>query len=257
MSELSASIPSRRLFGFQIHAVTMQQTITLCERTIARHEHLTIGVVNVAKIVNMTRDLKLAEAVLRSDLVLADGIGVVWASHLLRAPLPERVAGIDLFEKMLALADRRGFSVYFLGATQEVLDEVLRRVRSDYPGLLIAGSRHGYFSDDEAEVVAEDIARARPQMLFVAITSPKKEIFLARWGRRIDVSVCHGVGGSFDILAGKVRRAPTAWQRLGLEWLFRVLQEPRRMWWRYLTTNTAFIGLLLREVWARRTPGVR
>jgi len=257
MSILSASLPSRRLFGFPIHAATMQQAVALCERTIARREHLTVGVVNVAKIVNMTRDPKLAEAVLSSDLVLADGIGVVWASRLLRAPLPERVAGIDLFENLLAMADRRGFSVYFLGATQEVLDEVLHRVLAAYPGLSIAGSRNGYFNDDEAETVAEDITRARPQILFVGITSPKKEIFLARWGHRIDVAVCHGVGGSFDILAGKVRRAPRSWQRWGLGWLYRVLQEPRRMWWRYLTTNTAFLGLLIRELWARRAGGAR
>jgi N-acetylglucosaminyldiphosphoundecaprenol N-acetyl-beta-D-mannosaminyltransferase len=177
-------------------------------------------------------------------------MAVVWASRLLGQPLRERAAGIDLFERLLELANREGFSVFFLGASQEVLEDLLVKARQRHPALRIAGSRNGYFSDEQAEDVAREISAAHPDILFVGISTPKKEIFLEAWGAKIDVLVCHGVGGSFDVFAGKTRRAPLLWQRLGLEWLFRVVQEPRRMWKRYLVTNTLFISMVFRE-WCR------
>ena len=203
--------------------------------------------VNAAKIVNMQRQQLLHESVMSADLVFADGMSVVLASRLLRRPLPERIAGIDIFEQMLALADRDQRRVYFLGATQEVLDELLRRVNMQFPSLVVAGSRNGYFKDEEADAIADTINASEPDMLFLGMSSPKKEIFLAGQGPRINAHVCHGVGGSFDVFAGKVKRAPAIWQKLCMEWLYRVLQEPRRMWRRYLVTNTLFVWMTLRE----------
>ena len=194
----------------------------------------------------------LRDSVTGAQLILADGMGVVWASRLVGDPVPERVTGIDLFEALLGLAASRGFSVYLLGARGDVLADAIERARERFPGLRIAGSRDGYFSDAEAPEVAAAISRARPDFLFVAITSPKKEIFLARYGAIMGVSVLHGVGGSFDVLGGRVRRAPRIWQKFGVEWLYRVLQEPARMWRRYLVSNTMFLGLLAREVVRRR-----
>jgi N-acetylglucosaminyldiphosphoundecaprenol N-acetyl-beta-D-mannosaminyltransferase len=217
------------------------------DEAIERRSRLRIGVVNAAKLVNMRRDTRLREDVLASDLILADGVSVVWASRLLGDPLPERVAGIDLMTAMLGRASHRGYRVYCLGATHEVLERAVARMLADFPGLMIVGQRDGYFGAEEEEEVAREIAAARPDILFVAMTSPKKENFLGRWSPRMGVPVCHGVGGSFDVLAGKVRRAPEAWQRLGLEWLYRVRQEPRRMWKRYLVTNTAFSAIVLSE----------
>src|SRR5262249_38675842 len=150
--------------------------------------------------------------------------------RLLGYQLPERVAGIDLMLGMLDLAKRKRYRVYCLGATVEVLQKVVQRIGVDYPEVLVVGSQHGYFSETDEEKIVEDIIAARPDILFVAMTSPKKEQFLARWSERLGVPVCHGVGGSFDVLAGKVDRAPEGWQRLGLEWLYRVKQEPRRLW---------------------------
>src|SRR5262249_13080928 len=157
----------------------------------------------------------------------ADGMAIVWASHALRQPLPERVAGIDLFEELLKLGNQKRYSIYLLGATQRVMDRLVERISRQYPNLKIAGSRNGYFEDAEGEKIAMQVADAQPDMLFLGMTSPKKEIFLAKYEELMDVPVCHGVGGSFDVLAGQVRRAPATWQRLGLEWLYRVLQEPR------------------------------
>ena len=134
-----------------------------------------------------------------------------------------------------------------MGATDEVLDKTVARMEADYPGVSIVGRQHGYFAAGEDEAIAQRIAGARPDVLFVAMTSPRKENFLARWSGLMGVPVCHGVGGSFDVMAGKVERAPESWQRLGLEWLYRVKQEPRRLWKRYLITNMLFCALVATE----------
>jgi N-acetylglucosaminyldiphosphoundecaprenol N-acetyl-beta-D-mannosaminyltransferase len=240
------------LLGVPLHALTMNEVLARVDEAIARRRQLCIGVVNAAKIVNIWRDPTLRESVLSCDLILADGMSVVWASRLLRRPLPERVAGIDLMLRMLRQGSGRGYRVYCLGATEEVLGKVTARIARDYPNVVIVGRHHGYFGAEDAPAVAARIAAARPDILLVAMTSPKKEQFLARWSDVIGVPVCHGVGGSFEILAGTVQRAPERWQRLGLEWLFRVWQEPRRLWRRYLVTNTVFCGLVLRELVRQR-----
>ncbi len=244
----SQPIPVRELFGVPIHALSMDQVLAAVDQAVRRRERLRIGVVNVAKMVNMRRDPELAESVLTSDLVLADGMGVVWASRVLRASLPERVPGIDLMMRMLEQGASRGYRVYCLGATPEVLGTVVERIGQRFPGVVVAGSHHGYFREEEEARVASEIRSAAADILFVAMTSPKKERFLARWGDEMGVPVCHGVGGSFDVLAGKVKRAPAMWQRFGLEWLYRVVQEPRRMWRRYLVTNTVFGWMILQAL---------
>jgi N-acetylglucosaminyldiphosphoundecaprenol N-acetyl-beta-D-mannosaminyltransferase len=248
---VSRGVDVRELFGVPIAAATMAQALDRVEGAIARRERLQIGVVNAAKIVNMRRDAMLREDVLSSDVIYADGMAVVWASRLLGRPLPERVAGIDLMKNILARGMERHWRVFCLGATDEVLDQAIARMKVDYPGVMVVGSQHGYFAAAEEEEVARRIAETRPDVLFVAMTSPKKENFLARWSGLIAAPVCHGVGGSFDVIAGKVERAPLAWQRLGLEWLYRVKQEPRRLWRRYLVTNTLFCGMVFGQ-WMRR-----
>ncbi|NNN28807.1 WecB/TagA/CpsF family glycosyltransferase [Streptomyces sp. S3(2020)] len=243
----------RTLFGVELDPLTMDQTVARCLDAVREDRRLEVGVVNAAKLVNMRRDPRLAEAVSGCDLVVADGQAVVWAGRVLRAPLPERVAGIDLFLRLLAEAESAGMSVYFLGARQEVLEEMVRRVADRFPALKVAGSRNGYFEDSQQEDIADDIAHSGAQMLFLGMTSPKKEIFTAAHGARTGARVVHGVGGSFDILAGITKRAPAAWQRMGLEWLYRALQEPRRLGRRYLTTNAAFVLMTARE-FIRPTP---
>jgi len=240
--------PVANLFDIPINAVTMEQVLDRIHAAISRREKLQIGVVNAAKIVNMQRNPLLGKDVLSSDLILADGVSVVWASRILRKPLPERVAGIDLMYGLLERGSRHGYRVYCLGATEEVSQKVADRIGRDYPGVIFVGRRNGYFTDDEEESIAETIAAARPDILFVAITSPKKENFLARWSEKMGVPICHGVGGSFDVMAGKVQRAPEVWQRLGLEWLYRVKQEPRRLWKRYFVTNILFVKMIAKEI---------
>jgi N-acetylglucosaminyldiphosphoundecaprenol N-acetyl-beta-D-mannosaminyltransferase len=243
---------ARRLFGIPVHDVTMDGVLAIAEAAIARRRRrLLIGVVNAAKVVNMRRDESLRQAVLSADVILADGMSVVWAARLLGQRLPERVTGIDLMIRLLARGNERGWRVFLLGATDEVLETVAAQLATTNPNLRLVGWRNGYYQPEEEAAVARQIADARPDMLFVAMSSPKKEVFLGRWAAEMGVPVCHGVGGAFDVLAGKVQRAPRGWQSLGMEWLYRVVQEPRRMWKRYLVTNTIFCGLLLRELAGR------
>lgn len=245
----------RMLFGVPIRALTMDEVVDVACLAIERRERLLLGVVNAAKLVNMRRDETLRRAVLTAELIVADGMSVVWASRILGRRLPERVAGIDLMHALLERGNVRKFRAYFLGATEEVLQATIDHVRREHPGVVIAGSRNGYFKEDEEAGIVADIRAARADLLFAAMTSPKKEVFLARWSNEMSVPVCHGVGGAFDVIAGKVKRAPPVWQRWGMEWLYRVLQEPRRMWRRYLVTNAIFCWMVVKER-IKRAPSI-
>src|SRR3954468_2019485 len=194
--------PEQELFGIRVAAITLDETVARCvAAATSSDEMLEVGVINAAKVVKMGKDAELRAAVSGCHLVLADGQSVVWASRLLRAPLPERVAGIDLFLRLLAEAEKRGLTVYFLGARPDVLQLMLADVRRRFPGLCIAGNRDGYYPAADAAAVAADIARSGADLLFLGMTSPRKERFVAQYGKRTGASVVHGVGGSFDVLA--------------------------------------------------------
>jgi N-acetylglucosaminyldiphosphoundecaprenol N-acetyl-beta-D-mannosaminyltransferase len=250
MSTITAPAPIRRvsLFGVDVDALSFDETIDrafeLAEAS-GTSQHV---VLNAAKVVLMSKDDRLRNIVAGCDLVNADGQSVVWASRLLGRPLPERVAGIDLFNAIVERAARTGHRLYFLGATDEVLTAMIGVLRARYPALVIAGHHNGYWSDDN-DVIAE-VRRAQPHFLFLAIPSPRKEYWLSQHLDSLAVPFVMGVGGTFDVVAGKVRRAPRWAQRIGCEWVYRLVQEPRRMWKRYLRGNSAFLALTARE-WAR------
>ncbi len=247
MAVINTNHTTKYVFGIPVNVLTIKQALELVVETIEHRRRLLIGVVNASKVVSMWQDQLLRDAVLESDIILADGMGVVWASRLLGQPLPERVAGIDLMMQMLECASERGYRVYCLGAEEEVLQEANERITQTYSNINLVGSHHGYFMPDEEPRVVRRIAAAAPDILFVAMSSPRKELFIANWAGRLKVPVCHGVGGAFDVLAGKTKRAPLIWQTLGLEWLYRTIQEPRRLWRRYLVSNTVFCGMVIRE----------
>jgi N-acetylglucosaminyldiphosphoundecaprenol N-acetyl-beta-D-mannosaminyltransferase len=231
--------------GVTLNPLSLDQAVKRCDEAIERGDYLSFGMVNAAKAVAMRKNEPLRLAVSGCHIVLADGQAVVWASALLGVPLPERVAGIDLFTELLGQANVRGYRVYFLGARADVLEAMLAQVVARYPGLKVAGSRDGYFSAEEEPEVVSHIREAAPDLLFIGMSSPRKELFQATWGAATGARVVHGVGGSFDILAGITRRAPLRWQRLGLEWLYRAIQEPARLGGRYLRTNLAFVALVI------------
>jgi len=239
--------------GVPIHLLTMEQTLTRVTNAMRKKQPLQHVALNVAKFVNLQRDEELRADVFGADLVGVDGMGIVLGARLFGIRVPERVAGVDLMERALALCADQGYRPYFLGASPVVLEKALAELRQRHPALEIAGSHHGYFKPDEEADIVERIRAARADCLFVGMPTPRKERFMATHRAMLDVPFVMGVGGGIDILAGHVRRAPDAWQRGGMEWLYRILQEPRRMWWRYLSTNVLFAGILVRAM--LRMPG--
>lgn len=237
---------SIELLGCRMHPWTMELTVSEIGRRLVECDFTQHAVVNVAKLVSMQSDAELRTAVLACDIINVDGMGIVLGGRFLGKNIPERVTGIDLFYHLLKYAEENGHSVFLLGAKPQVVEDAVVKLRKQYPQLNIAGFHHGYFWDNEAAVV-DKIRQSGATLLFVAITSPKKEQFINRWRERLGVKFAMGVGGTFDIVAGVTRRAPLWMQKAGLEWLYRVIQEPRRMWKRYLVTNMMFAWLLLKE----------
>jgi N-acetylglucosaminyldiphosphoundecaprenol N-acetyl-beta-D-mannosaminyltransferase len=239
------------VLGCEIDRLDLERTVARCAEHVEQRSGALQVSVNAAKLVAMRKDAALRDFVERSDIVSADGQSVVWASRLLGDPLPERVAGIDLMHRLLALAETRGYRVFVLGARRDVLERAFVELRRRHPSLVVTG-RDGYFRDSEVDDVRAEIRAAEPDVLLVAMSSPQKERWLDDHARELGIPFAMGVGGAIDVVAGVVSRAPRWMQSAGLEWLYRLLQEPRRMWRRYLTTNVAFSLLLLRELAARR-----
>jgi len=240
--------PRVDILGTPIDNMTMDETIQLIANAIDSNRRLSHTVVNAGKIVLMHKDPLLKESVVTADIINADGQGVVWASRFLGQPIVERVTGIDLMDNLVELAYRKRYKIFFFGAKEHVLSTVVQHYASRYSYNIIAGYRNGYFKKSEERAIAQQIADSGANMLFVAITSPVKEKFLYENRDLLsNVNFTMGVGGSFDVVAGIVKRAPLWMQKMGLEWLYRVYQEPKRMFKRYLVGNWKFIMLVLKH----------
>jgi N-acetylglucosaminyldiphosphoundecaprenol N-acetyl-beta-D-mannosaminyltransferase len=239
------------VLGLGVDRVDMTQALARCEELIRVGGVSHYVAVNVAKVIAARTDRRLREIVHEAALVSADGQPIVWASRLLGDPLPERVAGIDLMEALLELAEERGYGVFIVGARDDVLRRAVERLRERHRRLRIVGHRDGYFPDSESDAICAEIRRTRPHILFVAMSSPRKDYWVADHAQELEVPLILGVGGSIDVIAGETRRAPRWMRRAGLEWLFRLVQEPRRLWRRYFTTNARFGLLLVRAIAGR------
>jgi len=243
-------IPTVTFLNTTIHNLTMDETMALIEQAIVQGKQIHHVVVNAGKMAAMQTDKQLHKDVNSADLINADGQAVVWASRFLKKPLKERVAGIDLMQNLVALAARKKYKIFFFGAREEIVKKVVNTYSEKYGNQIVAGYRNGYFSKHEEPEIANQIAQSGAQILFVAISSPTKENFLNNYKDTLkNVNFIMGVGGSFDVIAGKVKRAPRWMQKIGLEWFYRLIQEPRRMWKRYLVGNTKFISYVLKEKW--------
>ncbi len=238
------------LLGCRISALTFAETLAEIETIVQAGTPVQHCVVNASKIVLMDRDERLRQIVASCPLVNADGQAVVWAARILGVDIPERVTGIDLFVALLEMAEEQGHSVYFLGAAPDVVETVVHKAAAKHPRLRISGSHHGYW--DTSEDVVAQIRAESPDILFVGMPSPRKEYWLADNLVDLAVPFAMGVGGSFDVYAGKVMRAPLWMQRAGMEWFYRFLQEPRRLWRRYLLGNASFVWMVARELVRRR-----
>jgi len=235
------------MMGCRIDNLSMEETLQKVDGFIRDGRPRQHVVVNVDKLVKASRDIELQRIINQCALVNVDGMPVVWASRLLGKGLKERVAGIDLYEALMSRSAELGWRVFLLGAKEEVVSAVKVIYERKYPGLIVAGYRNGYWEAEEELCVVKQVKAAQPDLLFVAISSPKKEQFLGRYQAEMKVPFAMGVGGTFDVAAGNVKRAPVWMQKSGLEWFYRFLQEPRRMFKRYFIDDIAFLWLLIKE----------
>lgn len=237
------------LFGVGVDALTIEEAICRVAELLDQRQAVTHASLNAEVVVEMQRNERVLEALATADLVTADGMSIVWASRLLGERLPERVTGIDLFDRLLQVAARDDRTVYLLGATDEVVRETAARLGARFPSLRIVGYRNGYW-DDEADVVAA-VRRAAPDLLFVALPAPMRELWIMEHLDELNATFVMGVGGAFDVVAGRVSRAPRLLQETGLEWAWRLAHEPRRLYRRYLFGNAVF-GSLVARAWIAR-----
>lgn len=238
----------KQFFGSYVDALTMPETIEAVESIIAERVPTQHVVVNVAKLVIMQKDKKLREIVNDCTLINADGQGIVWGAKMLGIDIPERVTGIDLFQNLIELADKKQYRVFLMGAHQEVVQRVVEILSERYPGMKIVGYHHGYYHPETEQEVVDVIRRSEADMLFVAMSSPQKEFFSNNHLEAMQVPFVMGVGGSFDVVAGVTQRAPAWMQKGGLEWLYRIICEPRRMTSRYVSTNAAFFVMMVKAL---------
>lgn len=236
-----------KILNSYVDCLTMTETLERVEEIILRGIPTQHVVINASKLYLMKNDPKVENIINNCELINADGMSIVWGGNFLGLPIPERVTGFDLFIELLKLSEIKGYRPYFFGATEEVVEEVVTLVENKYPKIEIAGYRNGYFSEDESEKIAEDISLSNADILFVAFSSPMKELWVNKYLQKTNVPFAMGVGGSFDVIAGKTQRAPKWMQKAGLEWFYRFLQEPKRMFKRNVISNSSFIYRIFKE----------
>ena len=242
------------LLGCPFDSITEDETVDLVfdwKDARERKSHHIITV-NVAILMMARDDTRLANAIENADLVVVDGKPLVWTSRWLGAPVPEKVSGVDLMRRLLEAGNQRGLSVFLLGTTQERLDVLERVIRAKYPNVVIAGTRNGYFKAPDYPSVTKQIREAKADLLLVGMPAPFKEIWCEEHRDELATPAILGVGGAFDVLAGFVPRAPRLMQEAGLEWAWRLAMEPKKLWKRYLVTNSSFIALLGKTLAAQR-----
>jgi N-acetylglucosaminyldiphosphoundecaprenol N-acetyl-beta-D-mannosaminyltransferase len=241
------------IMGCPVDALTLEETLQRITARMDGGERTRHMCVNAGKVNQMLENLGVRKAVRSADIISADGIGIVLAARALGRRLPERVTGIDVMGRLIGLAAERGWRPYFLGARPEVVEAVVLRFEHEYPSLDVAGYRDGYWSKDEEPDVVAGVRASGADLLFVALGTPQKELFQARWSNELGVPFMMGVGGAFDVFSGRVRRAPKWVMRLGAESLYRWTKAPNKA----MTKRIAGNGLFLVRLAQARFSGFR
>ncbi len=236
-----------QFFSVNLDLYSMAETLEeiskyIKERTLIQHV-----VVNVSKLVYAQKDENLRNIINSCPIINVDGAGVILGAKMLGIKIPHRVTGIDLMEELIKYSSENGYSVFFFGAKEDVNKAVVEHYLEKYPNLKVAGRRNGYYTEQEEKEMVEEMKNSKADILFVAMGSPKKEIFLNKYSKELNIPFTMGVGGSFDVVTGLVKRAPLWVQNLNCEWLYRLIQEPRRMWKRYFVTNSLFLFMIIKE----------
>ena len=217
------------ILGIPVVPYTMEEAVTKLTEDVLKKKRSFVVTAN-AEIIMMAQDDPEYKTILSqtADLILPDGAGTVWAGNYLGYVIPERVAGYDLYLRLLEQAAKKNIPVYFFGGKPGIAEEAAEEGKRRWPGLKVAGCRNGYFSADEEPGIIEGINRSGAVMLFAALGAPKQEKWLAKYREKLTPFLLMGIGGSFDVLAGKVQRAPKWMQDAKLEWLFRLVKQPSR-----------------------------
>jgi N-acetylglucosaminyldiphosphoundecaprenol N-acetyl-beta-D-mannosaminyltransferase len=222
-------LPAVSILGVRVHRLCMRDALLVMERWIAERTPRMVITADANALVLAQADKEFRLLLMDADLVTADGAGLLWAARRLGQPFPERVPGVELVAQLARLSHERGYRLYFLGAAPGVAERAASTLRQRFPNAHIVGITHGYFSPEAEPSVLAHIRQARPDVLLVGMGMPRQEKWIARHKQTLGVPVSVGVGGSFDIYAGVVRRAPRWMQRYGLEWLWRLMQDPRKI----------------------------
>lgn len=233
------------LLGAGIHNVTMKEAMTVVDSFVAEGGLHQIITLNAEILYQAQENQRLLRLINKADLVTPDGSGIVWGADYLGMPLKERVSGIDLLWEICRVAPEKGWRIYLLGAAPGVAEQAAANLKIKYEGISIAGVRNGYFdlnNKEEVQHIVEDVRNAAADILFIAMGAPRQEYFIEDYGKEFGVKVAIGVGGSFDVVAGNVKRAPVFMQKMGIEWLWRLLCQPSR--WKRMMNLPRFVRLV-------------
>jgi N-acetylglucosaminyldiphosphoundecaprenol N-acetyl-beta-D-mannosaminyltransferase len=238
--------------GVEIDNLNKKELLNKIEIALFNSSKIRVEGLNVYKYMQALDDPSLSSALKAAEIVHVDGVGVYWAGLFLGLRISRNYPGIDLMGDILSICQTNSFSVYLLGASASVVAMASEKLCQLYPNVEICGYRDGYFDEEEEGEIIAAINSKKPNVLLIGISSPKKEMFISRNWDKLDVNVSLGVGGAFDVVSGKVQRAPKFMQNLGLEWLYRFAQEPLRLFRRYTIENIRFFIILLRSKVYRR-----
>lgn len=216
------------ILGVPFVNTTRKQFVETLHQHILQKEKAFVVTANPEIVMKANTDLHYKKIIQQADYITADGIGVVKAGQLLNTPLPERVTGYELMIDLLALANERAYRVYLLGAAEETLQKTIKNMQHTYPKVKLVGSHHGFF-DWNSSHIQQEIEEKKPDLIFVALGVPRQEQWIAEHIETFEKGIFIGVGGSFDVIAGTVKRAPVAWQKANLEWLYRIIKQPSRL----------------------------
>lgn len=238
-------IPTVSIYGLPFSKLGMDETISRLTEAIDHRVVTHVITANPIMVMSAVEDQAYYSMMRTAELIVPDGTGVVWAAGYVGEPVAERVPGFDILHRLMALGEAKGWSVYLLGTDQQTIDTAAANLKQKYPRTRIAGVRNGYFGPEQDEEVIAAIREAKPDILFVARSASTQEPWISRYKKDLDVPVIMGVGGSFDIIAGKLKRAPKLFQKLRLEWFYRLLQEPYR--YKRMLVLPKFVIKVIRE----------